>query len=265
MLRTTIGGSFFLSDISIVLNISKLQYHFTRFSRQSYLPINKQRKIGILFAVKHIKYPGHFFVVSAPSGAGKTSLVSTLIQQDPSIQVSVSHTTRTKRPGETDGQHYFFVSNKTFDAMIEADAFIEHANVFGNHYGTSRNTVLDLVNSGMDVVLEIDWQGAEQIRASWQESASLTSIFILPPNLESLVDRLKKRGQDDESTIEKRIANATIEIAHFNEFDYSIVNDNFEQATNELSEIISSVRRGEKPIPRDVRPLAAQLLSGHLD
>ena len=213
--------------------------------------------------MKRFQYQGHFFVVSAPSGAGKTSLVSALIQQDSSIQVSVSHTTRPKRPGEKDGQHYFFVNDKTFEAMIEADAFIEHANVFGNHYGTSRGTVLDLVNSGTDVVLEIDWQGAEQIRAGWQESASLTSIFILPPNLESLVERLKKRGQDDESTIAKRIANATIEIAHFDEFDYSIINDNFEQAVQELAEIISSVRQGEKPRPRDVRHLAAQLLSSH--
>ena len=208
---------------------------------------------------------GTLFVVAAPSGAGKTSLVTAVVAQLSSLQVSISHTTRPPRPGEKNGEHYFFVDPDEFAMMESQSLFLEHAAVFGHAYGTSKAWVEERLKAGHDVILEIDWQGAEQIRASWQESASLTSIFILPPNLESLVDRLKKRGQDDESTIEKRIANATIEIAHFNEFDYSIVNDNFEQATKELSEIIGSVRRGEKPMPRDVRPLAAQLLSGHLD
>ena len=199
--------------------------------------------------MKHIKYPGHFFVVSAPSGAGKTSLVSTLIQQDPSIQVSVSHTTRTKRPGETDGQHYFFVSNKTFDAMIEADAFIEHANVFGNHYGTSRNTVLDLVNSGMDVVLEIDWQGAMQIK---KERPDCIMLFLLPPSKEELMSRLKKRGTDSRHEIKLRFDEALNDINQYVAFDKVFVNKDVNSTVKEITDFIKTAPNHDKSFSEEV-------------
>jgi len=182
---------------------------------------------------------GTLFVVSAPSGAGKTSLVKELRARVKGFIVSISHTTRPMRPGEAHGREYFFASHSEFDAMIAADAFLEHARVFDNHYGTARATVESALLGGNDVLLEIDWQGARQIKALMPECQT---IFILPPARSTLEDRLRGRGQDDESVIARRMRDAISEMRHFAEFDYLIVNDEFETAINDLVQIVHASR-----------------------
>ncbi|WP_338804240.1 guanylate kinase [Xenorhabdus griffiniae] len=184
---------------------------------------------------------GTLYIVSAPSGAGKSSLIQALLKTQPlyDTQVSVSHTTRQARPGENHGEHYFFVTVDEFQDMINHDEFLEYACVFGNYYGTSRKVIEDTLASGVDVFLDIDWQGAQQIR---QKMPTARSIFILPPSKEELLRRLRGRGQDSEEIIAKRMAQAVAEMEHYNEYDYVIINDDFNTALADLQSIIRSER-----------------------
>jgi guanylate kinase len=182
---------------------------------------------------------GVLYIVSAPSGAGKTSLVKALLKADPAIRLSVSYTTRAPRPGETDGRDYHFISRQRFE-MMEADGeFLEHAGVYGNFYGTSKSSIWRDLNAGHDILLEIDWQGAAQVKQHFPQAAS---IFILPPSFSALRTRLKGRGQDSEEVIERRLAAAAHDVAHADEFDYIIVNDDFDHALQDLIAITRSIR-----------------------
>lgn len=176
---------------------------------------------------------GKLFVVSAPSGAGKTSLVKALIDSSQHIQVSISHTTRQIRPGEVDGVNYHFIDSSQFQHMLTNHGFLEHAEVFGNYYGTSKQWVEETIAKGINVILEIDWQGALQVK----KLMPTTAIFILPPSKSALRERLNNRGQDTENTINQRMAEATNEMSHYGDADYLIINDNFETALSELQSI----------------------------
>lgn len=202
---------------------------------------------------------GRLFVVAAPSGAGKTSLVRALIEREHDAEVTVSHTTRPQRPGERHGINYFFVDAVTFREMQARGEFIESATVFGNFYGTTRAEVDRVTASGQHVILEIDWQGAAQIRSLMPDARS---IFILPPSLETLRQRLRSRAQDDEETIERRMREAFSEISHYAEFDHVVVNDDFETALGELSAIIHGDDAGtDLAADREaLEPLIANLL-----
>lgn len=182
---------------------------------------------------------GTLYTISAPSGAGKTSLVKALVESAERLQVSVSHTTRPKRPGETNGVNYHFVDHSTFTSMLSDSAFLEYAEVFKNYYGTSRKWVEDSLNSGIDVILEIDWQGANQVRKLMPETVS---IFILPPSRKALTERLTGRGQDEPEVIALRLAEAKEEMSHFADADFLIINDCFDTALSELHCIITSQR-----------------------
>ena len=182
---------------------------------------------------------GTLYVVSAPSGAGKTSLVKAMLERDSGILVSVSHTTREMRPGEVDGVDYNFVAMDEFNKMIEAAAFLEFAEVFTNKYGTSQLWVQEQLDNGKDVILEIDWQGAQQIRRLMPECLS---IFIVPPSKEALRERLNNRGQDSEEVIEHRMSEAVSEMSHYGEYDYLVVNDEFDTALNDLHSIFVAQR-----------------------
>ena len=174
---------------------------------------------------------GQLYIVSAPSGAGKTSLLNALRGRLKYVRVSLSHTTRAARPGEKDGWHYHFVSVDEFQSEVAKGNFLEYAEVFGNYYGTSRLAVEELLDSGKDVILEIDWQGAQQVRKNTDD---VVSIFILPPSLEALEERLRSRQQDDEATIQRRMQEARSEMSHYHEYDYVLFNDDFEEALEEL-------------------------------
>ncbi|MGF1680909.1 guanylate kinase [Photobacterium minamisatsumaniensis] len=184
---------------------------------------------------------GTLYIVSAPSGAGKSSLINALLETNPTydMKVSVSHTTRGMRPGEKNGVHYNFVSVEEFTELTEKSAFLEHAEVFGNFYGTSRLWIEEQLNKGIDVFLDIDWQGARQIRKQMPQAKSL---FILPPSKEELERRLNARGQDSEAVIARRMQEARAEISHFNEYDYVIVNDDFDAALMDFKAIIRAER-----------------------
>lgn len=182
---------------------------------------------------------GRLYVISAASGAGKTSLVSALLERVAEIEVSVSHTTRQSREGEVDGVNYHFVKTGTFEEMVEATAFFEYATVFGNMYGTSKKHVEQQLNSGKDVILEIDWQGARQIRTLMPECST---IYIAPPSIAALRERLTGRGQDNEEIINGRMREAVSEMSHYAEFDYLVINDDFEQARDNLIAIIMGNR-----------------------
>lgn len=201
---------------------------------------------------------GTVFIVAAPSGAGKTSLVSALVQSMPELRVSISHTTRPQRPGERDGEHYHFVDRRRFESMVEQGAFLEHAEVFGNLYGTACASALAQVDAGCDVVLEIDWQGARQVRAALPDSVG---IFILPPSRAVLEQRLRSRAQDSEEVIAARMREARDEIAHHAEFDYLVVNDRFETALAELQAIVVARRLRREVQHRRLAPLVAELLA----
>ena len=181
----------------------------------------------------------NLFIVAAPSGCGKTSLVKALISQTEDLCVSVSHTTRAARPGEAHGKNYFFVSKQEFDQIKKEDGFIESAQVFDNHYGSAKQTVRDLLESSTDVILEIDWQGARQVKKSFNNAIG---IFILPPSEAALRERLTDRGQDDKSIIDRRMQDAVSEMRHYDEFDYLVINDDFNLALTDLSTIIHSQR-----------------------
>ena len=182
---------------------------------------------------------GNLFVVAAPSGGGKTSLTRALLEREPGIRLSVSYTTRSPRPGETDGIDYHFVTPESFDALKDAGEFLEYAYVHGNWYATSGTWLRGQVDAGQDVLLEIDWQGAAQVRKLIPESVH---IFILPPSLTLLRDRLQRRGQDDAATIERRLSAAREEMRHCGEFDYVIINQEFASAVDDLSAIVRAAR-----------------------
>ena len=182
---------------------------------------------------------GHLFIVSAPSGAGKTTLVRLLLEKDPGIRVSISSTTRPPRTGENDGREYHFVDVQYFLEMVSRGDFLEWAEVHGNYYGTSRRWIEAEMTAGRDVLLEIDWQGAQQVRKAFP---SAIGIFILPPSLEELKSRLSGRGTDSAETIARRIAAARDEMRHVDEFDYVIINDDLQQALGNLRSIVSATR-----------------------
>ena len=201
---------------------------------------------------------GNLFIISAPSGAGKSSLIQALLKRHSDMQVSVSHTTRAPRPGEQDGVHYHFISVAEFKALIARDEFFEWAEVFGNYYGTSKSTIRDSLSRGIDVFLDIDWQGARQIKA---QEGSAKGIFILPPSLTELEQRLNNRGQDSAEVIAKRMAQAQSEMSHANEYEYLIINDNFDTALTELERIVLAQRNGYGSQAARQQALLSQLLA----
>jgi len=182
---------------------------------------------------------GTLYIISAPSGAGKTSMISKLLESLNDAEMAVSHTTRQAREGEVDGKHYHFITADEFLNDVHEAKFLEHANVFGNHYGTSKKAVDSILDKGVDVILEIDWQGAQQVRKLMPEAQS---IFILPPSKEELEQRLRGRGTDSDEVIAKRLGQSCDDIKHFDEFDYVVINDNFETAVGELVSIFQANR-----------------------
>ena len=204
--------------------------------------------------------PGKLFIIAAPSGAGKTSLVNELLKRDSRLVLSVSHTTRNARPGEIDGQHYHFVSEADYAQMVKNGDFMEHAQVFDHFYGSNRNSVALQLEDGNDVILEIDWQGARQVQSVFPDSCL---IFIIPPSLETLRQRLTGRGQDSASVIQRRMRDARAEISHWAEFDYLVVNDDFDTALEELLSIINDHRTKQpRQVNKNHQLLAQQLGSG---
>jgi guanylate kinase len=196
---------------------------------------------------------GILFIVSAPSGAGKTSLVRALLERDPGLSLTVSFTTRAPRPGEQDGVHYHFVDTDEFLRMVAAGEFLEHAQVFSNHYGTAEATVRSELDRGRDLILEIDWQGARQVRERFPFAVP---IFVLPPSTQALEQRLRRRGQDSDEVIAGRMAEVRSEVSHYGEYDFLVVNDVFDTALDELVCLIRAARlRRDHCAPR----LAAQL------
>ena len=183
---------------------------------------------------------GKLFVITAPSGAGKTSLIEAVMRDDPSLKISVSYTTRAPRKGEKDGADYHFVDEPTFRQMKARGEFLESAEVHGNHYGTARQVILDAVKRGEDIILEIDWQGAQQVRKLYPDCVG---IFILPPSVEELERRMRARAQDSDAVIRRRLDNAREELAHAGEFKYAIINKDFETARRELASIIQGERK----------------------
>ena len=200
---------------------------------------------------------GRLIVISAPSGAGKTSLVNALLERDDRLTVSVSHTTRRKREEEVNGEDYFFVDQETFDSIRDRGAFLEHAIVFGNAYGTAHETVMQTLAGGQDVVLEIDWQGAAQVRSKFPDAIS---VFVLPPSIEALLERLNGRGQDGPEEIDRRWRQSADDISHYDEFNYVVVNNDFDEALENLAGIIDAERRGERAQRECVTALVENLL-----
>ncbi|MEQ6887150.1 guanylate kinase [Halomonas sp. CS7] len=200
---------------------------------------------------------GTLFIVSAPSGAGKTSLVRELIESLDGIQVSVSHTTRERREGEVDGVNYHFVEVPSFEAMVEQGDFFEYARVFDNYYGTSRSAVQAMLAAGQDVILEIDWQGARQVR---QQLPDAVSVFILPPSREELERRLAGRGTDEHAIIARRMRDAVDEMSHHDEYDYLVINDDFTTALRELQSLVIARRLTLERVSEHHAPLLAALL-----
>jgi guanylate kinase len=201
---------------------------------------------------------GTLFVVAAPSGAGKSSLVNALLEREPTISLSISHTTRPPRVGELYGRHYYFVERDAFEKQVAAGVFLEHAEVHGNLYGTSGTTVQALLAQGRDVLLEIDWQGAQQIRRS---KPDCVSVFILPPSRAELERRLRGRGSDTAAVIEQRLRNSREEIAHAHEFDFILINDVFDDALTDLQSIVRAVRQRSALQWRRHETLIAELLA----
>ena len=201
---------------------------------------------------------GTLYIVSAPSGSGKTTLVKALIEQIDTLRVSVSHTTRPMRPGEVDGVNYHFTSREQFLKQVNEGDFLEHAEVFGNLYGTSQSTVEQTLAEGHDLILEIDWQGAQQVRRALPQARS---VFILPPSREALQERLSNRGQDSEEVIAARMALATAEMSHYVEYDYIVINDDFQVALDELKALLTSSRLTLARQQAVCHPLLSALLS----
>ena len=201
---------------------------------------------------------GTLYVISAPSGAGKTSLVQRLLADLPQVSVSISHTTRPPRPGEMDGKDYYFVAPQQFQALVDEGRFLEHAQVFEHYYGTSRDSVCGQLANGEDIILEIDWQGARQVRSQFPE---VCGIFILPPSLEALDKRLRARGQDDPAVIDHRMRQAVAEMRHYHEFDYLVINDDFATSFEALRSIFVANRQGLATQTQRHRDLITRLLS----
>jgi guanylate kinase len=187
----------------------------------------------------------NLFIIAAPSGCGKTSLVKALLESSSKLSVSVSYTTRKPRNAEIDGKNYHFVSKERFGEMISNNDFVEFAEVFGNMYGTARSNIKEKLDANIDIILEIDWQGARQVRENMPNSIS---IFILPPSKNVLLQRLTDRGQDDEETISKRMKNSESEMSHYDEFEYLVINDQFDSALNDLKAIIQDCNKNIKNI-----------------
>jgi len=198
------------------------------------------------------------YVISAPSGAGKTSLVEAALERDQRLRLSISYTTRTPREKEADGREYFFVDRDRFGAMVAAGDFLEHASVFDNLYGTSRSQVQKHIADGHPVVLEIDWQGARQVRTAMP---SAITIFVLPPSRAELERRLRARGTDSQAVVERRLRDAVADMGHWKEFDYVIVNEDFEQALRDLQAILSGRGRPLEASRPELKPLLERLLA----
>jgi guanylate kinase len=202
---------------------------------------------------------GRLWVIAAPSGAGKTSLVRALLDRDPKLKFSVSYTTRPRRSSEKDGRDYFFVDEAEFMAMVKRDAFLEHARVFDHWYGTGREHVQTLLDAGFSVLLEIDWQGARQVR---ERAPGSMSIFILPPSVEELERRLRGRGTDAQAVIQRRLGDALADMTHWSEFDHVVVNDRFEAAVERLAAIIAARDRSCRSDSAEVRRAAEAIVAG---
>ncbi|HYB64233.1 MAG TPA: guanylate kinase, partial [Steroidobacteraceae bacterium] len=202
---------------------------------------------------------GRLYVISAPSGAGKTSLVKTLLASEPRLRLSISHTTRKRRPTEVEGREYHFVTKPQFTELTARGEFLEHARVFDNDYGTSRGFVESQLAQGHDVLLEIDWQGAQQVRRAMPECVS---IFVLPPARQALAERLARRATDTAEVIRRRLADAATDMSHYDEFDYVVVNDDFDRAVADLKRIVDGQGGDLKSSRTELRPLLAELLAG---
>ena len=204
---------------------------------------------------------GTLYIVSAPSGAGKTSLLARARRQLPKLNVAVSHTTRTARPGEIDGEHYYFVSEAEFISMRDRQEFLEHAEVFGHFYGTARQVVSSRLQSGHSIVLEIDWQGARQVRKVYPRAVS---IFILPPSIAALEQRLRRRGQDCEPVIIRRMREAYSEMSHYHEYEYLIINDDLDQSMRQLINVFADPDRFSPPAEASLNGLLSSIKNaGH--
>ncbi len=202
---------------------------------------------------------GVLFVVSAPSGAGKTSLVRALLGRDPALRLSTSYTTRAPRPGEVDGEHYHFVDRARFEQMVREGAFVEYARVFDNAYGTAEASLVEALERGEDLLLEIDWQGARQVRERLPEAVG---IFILPPSLAALEQRLRGRGQDSDEVIARRMAQARDELSHYGEYDYLILNDRFDDALVQLVSVVAAERLRRPRQQRRLHEALAAMMPG---
>lgn len=206
----------------------------------------------------HMVKKGHLIVIAAPSGTGKTTLVSALLKAMPELKLSISHTTRPIRPGEKDGIDYYFVNDNDFKKLLDERVFLEYAKVYDYFYGTSKVWVEAELNKGSDIILEIDWQGARQIKAMFSEQSVF--IYLLPPSIETLKERLTKRAQDEQSVIDYRLAKAKEDISHYGDFDYLVVNNHLDQAVQELIAIIKSMKLSIKQQKNDLEKLLRQLL-----
>jgi len=202
--------------------------------------------------------PGKLFVISAPSGAGKTTLVREIMKADPALRFSVSYTTRNKRHNEIEGEAYHFVDKETFTSMVRDSAFLEHAEVFDNFYGTPKKEVDELLAAGSNVILEIDWQGADQVRRNMPECET---IFILPPSVTELEQRLRGRATDSEEVIARRLADSVDDIGHWGDFDYAVINDDLQQATKALQAIISGTGADSSSRLESTKTSVEQILS----
>jgi guanylate kinase len=201
-----------------------------------------------------MKQDPNLYVMAAPSGGGKTSLIAALMERDEKICLSVSYTTRSPRPGEIDGIHYHFVDQPEFESLIKKDAFLEHAHVFDDYYGTGREAVVRQLTKGLDVMLDIDWQGAQQVRDKFP---ACCSIYLLPPSIEELNNRLSGRGQDSPASIERRMRQAQSQMSHWADFDYLVINDDFDAALDDVHSII----RHRRPKRRDQKKRFTSLLA----
>ena len=202
---------------------------------------------------------GRLYVISAPSGAGKTSLVKALLASEPRLRLSISHTTRTRRPTEVEGREYHFVPKPQFQELIARGEFLEHARVFDNDYGTSRGFVESQLAQGHDVLLEIDWQGAQQVRRAMPDCVS---IFVLPPARQALAERLARRATDTAEVIRRRLQDAATDMSHYDEFDYVVVNDDFDRAVADLKRIVEGEGGDLKSSRTELKPLLGELLAG---
>jgi len=202
---------------------------------------------------------GRLYVISAPSGAGKTSLVKRLLESEPRLRLSISHTTRTRRPTEVEGREYHFVTKPQFEELAARGEFLEHARVFDNDYGTARAFVEAQLAAGHDVLLEIDWQGAQQVRRAMPDCVS---IFVLPPARQALAERLARRATDTAEVIRRRLSDAAGDMSHYREFDYVVVNDDFERAVADLKRIIEGKGEDLRSNRPELKPLLAELLAG---